>query len=365
MYFANYNTYAVFRGRWALRLFLEAYGVSPNDSVICQAYTCTAVPEAISSIGALPLFVDTAPNSVNMCPDLLDAALSKNKDISCVVLQYTFGSMQHREALISVCKKYSIPFVEDCCHLPLSQNTLNILGDRGIAKFFSFEWGKPLPAGVGGALLVSNTHANLISKLDASFSKFKLPPLKTRIVLQFQFFLFKFLYRPRFYFFIKKVFHLFSKLGLVVGNHGSESSPINHDEMDLKMSPEVLFRLERSDLNVLDRSIREISSHNRRKINEIGLHELDNSDFLMRSPILVDDKYFFLQMAESISAEVGDWYESCVDPYPDDVACKLNWDVSNCSNARRLSSSVITIPLLIKHDVSYFSKLKSLKMSLK
>ncbi|HUQ48649.1 MAG TPA: DegT/DnrJ/EryC1/StrS family aminotransferase, partial [Gemmatimonadaceae bacterium] len=67
--------FTYFRGRVALAAILKALGVTTGDEVLLQAFTCVAVPEAIISIGAIPVYVDVEPGGINMDADDLSAKI--------------------------------------------------------------------------------------------------------------------------------------------------------------------------------------------------------------------------------------------------------------------------------------------------
>ena len=69
---------AVNNGTTALQLVLAALGIGPGDEVITVANTFIATAEAISAVGARPVFVDVDPVSYTMDPELVEAAITPN-----------------------------------------------------------------------------------------------------------------------------------------------------------------------------------------------------------------------------------------------------------------------------------------------
>ena len=72
------------RGRVALSRLLLGLNILPGDKVAIQAFTCVAVPEALKSIGAIPVYVDVEKNSVNMSHKQLINILEENEDVQAV-----------------------------------------------------------------------------------------------------------------------------------------------------------------------------------------------------------------------------------------------------------------------------------------
>ena len=342
-----------YRGRWALRYMLSKLGVGLNDIVVCQAFTCTAVPEAISSLGAKPIFIDVADRSVNMCPASLQNTLSKLSRVKAVIVQYTYGSDHLIDDIFNVLNNYDIPVIEDCCHLPFSDYTLSKLGDRSYGKFFSFEWGKPIPIGIGGVALFSKKRC-VVSLDDIEQVQLKVLNI---VKLEMQYFAFKLLYKPSFYFTIKRAFRLLSRLGLLVGNHSPAVDPVNFSEYSLKINPRVLKRLNRSDLPCISNNIYSHSLSLRESISNLNLNVISSeSSFLMRLPILVKSKRDALSKSAKLRLELSDWYSSPVDPFSSKECEKLGWDVSHCKNAKFLSDHIVTIPLSPLIDVNDIKK---------
>ena len=66
-------------GTDALALPLMAWGVGPGDAVFCPSFTFAATPEVVPWTGATPVFVDILPDTYNLDPDHLEAAIEAVK----------------------------------------------------------------------------------------------------------------------------------------------------------------------------------------------------------------------------------------------------------------------------------------------
>ena len=137
-----------FRGRVALYALLKALKVGKGDEVAMQAFTCVANPEAVMAIGALPIYVDVEVDGVNMDPGDLEGKITSRT--RAIVIQHTFGIPADIAPLRAIAKRNNIPVIEDCCHTLASRYDGQTVGSFGIGSYYSFEWGKPLVAGIGG-----------------------------------------------------------------------------------------------------------------------------------------------------------------------------------------------------------------------
>ena len=86
--FENDNGVMFQRGRTGLYALLKVWGLE-NDEVICPAYTCVVVPNAIVLSGNVPVFVDSAKDSFNMDLDLLEKTITEKT--KAVVVTHIFG----------------------------------------------------------------------------------------------------------------------------------------------------------------------------------------------------------------------------------------------------------------------------------
>jgi dTDP-4-amino-4,6-dideoxygalactose transaminase len=150
-YVGTTHCVAVSNGTAALQLALVALGVGPGDEVITVAHTFIATAEAITALGARPVFVDIDPVSYTMNADLLEAAITNRT--RAIVPVHLYGQTADMDAILAVANLHSIPVVEDACQAHGAEYKGRGAGSLGAAGCFSFYPGKNLGAcGEGGAV---------------------------------------------------------------------------------------------------------------------------------------------------------------------------------------------------------------------
>lgn len=98
-------------GTTALQIAMMALGIGPGDEVITSPFTFIASAETISLLGATPVFVDIDPQSCNLDPSLLEAAITpKTRAIMPVSL---YGQCANMEAINEVAARHHLPVIED------------------------------------------------------------------------------------------------------------------------------------------------------------------------------------------------------------------------------------------------------------
>jgi len=160
-------------GTDALRFALLAAGVGPGDAVITVPHTFIATTEAISQVGAKPVFVDIDPKTYNMDPKKLEDYLSKRFKGNASGLQPSASSIEPRpkavlpvhiygqpadmDAIAAVAKKHNLLVIEDACQAHGALYKGKKAGSMGVAGCFSFYPGKNLGAyGEGGAVVTQS-----------------------------------------------------------------------------------------------------------------------------------------------------------------------------------------------------------------
>jgi dTDP-4-amino-4,6-dideoxygalactose transaminase len=144
-------------GTAAIHLALQLLGVSKDDEVLCQSFTFSASANPILYQGAIPVFIDSEPDTWNMSPDLLERAIkdriAKHKKPKAIVAVHLYGMPYNAQAINTIANKYEIPVVEDSAEALGSTyfgQACGTLSDLGI---LSFNGNKIITTSGGGALI--------------------------------------------------------------------------------------------------------------------------------------------------------------------------------------------------------------------
>ena len=142
-------------GTDALKLAYLAAGVGPGDEVIVPVNTFIATAEAVSHIGARPVFVDCLAETANIDPNLIESAITgRTKAIAPVHL---YGQPADMDATLAIAQRHNIPVIEDACQAHGAEHRGRRAGSMGLAAAFSFYPGKNLGAlGDGGAVVTND-----------------------------------------------------------------------------------------------------------------------------------------------------------------------------------------------------------------
>ena len=154
-------------GTNALHMAMLLVGVERDDEVITQALTFIATCNAISYIGAHPVFIDVDKDTMGLSPDAMEAWLKENAEIkgeSCYnrrtgrrikacVPMHTFGHPVHLDKLVEVCNRYHIELIEDAAESLGSFYKGKHTGTFGKIGAISFNGNKTITTGGGGMLL--------------------------------------------------------------------------------------------------------------------------------------------------------------------------------------------------------------------
>jgi perosamine synthetase len=142
---------AVSSGTAGLHLALTALGIGPGDEVITTPFSFIASANCILMVGATPRFVDICPQSLNMQPNNLEAAI--NERTKAVIAVEVFGNPKHMDRIEHIAQAHELPLIEDACEALGGQWNNRPVGSFGRISVFGFYPNKQLTTGEGGMIV--------------------------------------------------------------------------------------------------------------------------------------------------------------------------------------------------------------------
>ncbi len=154
-YLGSNHCVAVNSGTAALHLTLLALGIGPGDEVITVSHTFIATAEAISAVGARPVFVDVDPLSYTMNPARVESAVTVRT--RAILPVHLYGQPADFDLLLEIARRHSLALVEDACQAHGAEYKGRKAGTLGNAGCFSFYPSKNLGCcGEGGAVVTND-----------------------------------------------------------------------------------------------------------------------------------------------------------------------------------------------------------------
>jgi dTDP-4-amino-4,6-dideoxygalactose transaminase len=150
---------ALSSGTAALHLALRLLNVRAGDVVVCPTLTFSATANAVTYVGATPVFVDADPATWNLDPEVLQEALTalarEGKPAAAVIAVDLYGQCADYEAIESVCGEFGVPLIEDAAEALGAEYNGTPAGGFGRCAIFSFNGNKIITTS-GGGMLVSD-----------------------------------------------------------------------------------------------------------------------------------------------------------------------------------------------------------------
>lgn len=161
-------------GTAALRLALQACKIGPGDEVITTAHTFFATAEAISQVGARPIFVDIDEKTYTLDPNQVEdeirkrrqasQATSPNGGVRAIVPVHLYGQSADMDALMEIARRYDLWLIEDAAQAHGAEYKGRRCGSIGHLACFSFYPGKNLGA-YGDAGMVTGRDEVLLGRV--------------------------------------------------------------------------------------------------------------------------------------------------------------------------------------------------------
>jgi dTDP-4-amino-4,6-dideoxygalactose transaminase len=144
---------AVSNGTAALHLALLALDVGPGDEVITVSNSFFATAEAISAVGAVPVFADIQPDGQNIDPAAVEAHITPRT--RAIIPVHLYGEAAGMPAIMAIARRHGLKVIEDACQAHGAVLNGQSAGSFGDAACFSFYPTKNLGAVGEGGMVVT------------------------------------------------------------------------------------------------------------------------------------------------------------------------------------------------------------------
>jgi perosamine synthetase len=142
---------AVSSGTAGLHLCIRALGIGEGDEVIVPSFAFIAAANAIRYERATPVFADIYPETLNIDPQKIEAALTPKTRAILVV--HTFGVPAEMSAILEIAQSHGLVVIEDACEAIGAEHRGRKVGSMGHAGVFAFYPNKQITTGEGGMVV--------------------------------------------------------------------------------------------------------------------------------------------------------------------------------------------------------------------
>ncbi|MEZ1315766.1 dTDP-4-amino-4,6-dideoxygalactose transaminase [Pseudomonas fluorescens] len=147
----------------ALEMAALLLDIQPGDEVILPSFTFVSTANAFVLRGAVPVFVDIRPDTLNLDERLIEAAITPRT--RAIVPVHYAGVACEMDTILAIARKHGLAVVEDAAQGVMSTYKGRALGSIGDLGAFSFHETKNVISGEGGALLVNDPELALRAEI--------------------------------------------------------------------------------------------------------------------------------------------------------------------------------------------------------
>jgi len=360
--FGDFMVFLFSTGRGAIAACLRSAGIGEGDEVIISSFNCIAVPTALLAVGAIPVYVDIDPVTLNVKPEaILNHLTPKTK---AIVVQHTFGSSSDMYTILALLKDKNILVIEDCALSLGSKNNGTLLGSQADAAIFSLEQSKTLSTGWGGILIIKNKM--LGEKILNDYEN--ISEQKKGIIIRdsIQTAISAVCHHPSFHFIGKYVIYFFFKIRLFrysTPHNEIEGNPGNNFINKLSGTQSILGLSQWKRLQVVADKCRTNAEKLRNVLNETNFITLADprpgrdEAVSPRISFLVKKPSHFHSFFSEKGIETASWFDGPLSPLPDSDL--FNYDAKQYPASFFISRHIVNLPChsrLTPNDIGLISE---------
>ncbi len=354
----------VWKGRDAIELALESYGVGSGDVVMTQAFCCYSIEEAVNRLQARIVYADLEKDEVKLSFKSFRQAADNHPDLKAVILQHVLGYVDEVGKIADYCRQNNILLIEDLAQSVGAEYAANqSVGQLADACVLSFGRDK-IVDGISGGAVVYNTPPQ--HKIKNPFALDGAQPKKTKKKQQV-------IAKDLFYPVLTAVIRTTYRLGIGKALHSLAKkskwlySPVksfhqSYQSLPAYYAPLILYSWENLEDNI----------KHRRKISHYYLNQLQSLDRVsiplnreqisrstnLRFPILVSDPENLIQFLKKKRFFLADrWYPEPVAAGKLDI--KSSYESGSCPNAEELAAKIVNLPTHHLVDIKQAQKITS------
>jgi dTDP-4-amino-4,6-dideoxygalactose transaminase len=169
-------------GSSALVMALEALGIGAGDEVIVPGLTWVACASAVQRVNAEPVLVDICPRTLCLDPPAVEAAVTRRT--AAILVVHLYSAMAEMDALRRIADRHGLLILEDSAQAHGATWNGRKAGSLGEIGTFSFQQGKVMTCGEGGAAVTSDpTLAALLEQVRGDGRRYGPPTESGRMHL--------------------------------------------------------------------------------------------------------------------------------------------------------------------------------------
>ena len=150
---------ALSSGTAALHMAVKLAGIKPGDKVFCSDMTFAATVNPVVYEKAVPVFIDTEPDTWNMDPVALEQAFVRYPEVKAVILVHLYGTPAKIDEISEICRRHNAILIEDAAESLGASYKGQQTGSFGTYNCISFNGNKIITGSSGGMLLTDDETA--------------------------------------------------------------------------------------------------------------------------------------------------------------------------------------------------------------